>query len=155
MEELKSSNKKLMFQLANMENPTVRDAAPILTTELEESFHEQITAKDSELKTTTEQYTLEILAKNEEISRLKDELDMANEKVIALEKAQGVLDLYKKKLEDVSDMKQKNWELQEVNKGLKERLQRQDTIDSESSSVKQALAFYKEQLTAEKEKTAT
>ena len=106
MEELKSQNKKLMFQLSNLDGPTGRSINPIVTSELEESFHEKITAKDSQLKTTTEQYQTELNEKDKEISRLRDELDMANEKILALEKAQGVLDLYKKKLEEVSDMKQ-------------------------------------------------
>ena len=83
MEELRSANKKLMFQLSNNELPTP-DMSPIVTSELEESFAERITAYDTELKTTTDQYVSELKIKDKEISRLKDELDVVNEKVISL-----------------------------------------------------------------------
>jgi len=50
-------------------------------------------------------------AHDTELSRLKDEIDFANEKIISLSKLENTLDIYKKKLEEMNDLKQKHTEL--------------------------------------------
>lgn len=79
---------------------------------------------------------------------------MVNDKVIDFEKAQETLGFYKKKLEQAGDVKQKNWELTEMNKQLQLNIQRSSSVDADNSNVKQALAYFKEQLAQEKERTA-
>ena len=90
-----------------------------------------------------------------ELTQLKDELDVANERNIQLQKAETQLELYKKRLEDLNSYKRKVKELEEAKKELQERLEDKETDTSGTLGLKQSLNFYKEQLTAEKDKAAS
>jgi myosin protein heavy chain len=84
----------------------------------------------------------------------KDEVDVANEKLIHLSKVERDLELYKKRLEDLNGYKKKLKEMHEINESLKERLNRLDDDSASASSLKQMLNYYKDQVSVEKEKAA-
>lgn len=60
----------------------------------------------------------------EEVSKLKDELDVANERILKLSEVQETLELYKKRMSDDDYQKKKIKDLGGINEQLKERLHR-------------------------------
>eukprot|EP00358_Blepharisma_japonicum_P003888 CAMPEP_0202949902 /NCGR_PEP_ID=MMETSP1395-20130829/16726_1 /ASSEMBLY_ACC=CAM_ASM_000871 /TAXON_ID=5961 /ORGANISM="Blepharisma japonicum, Strain Stock R1072" /LENGTH=708 /DNA_ID=CAMNT_0049653335 /DNA_START=53 /DNA_END=2176 /DNA_ORIENTATION=- len=93
-------------------------------------------------------------AHTDELRMTKDELDMAQEKLIQLGKVESTLELYKKRLEDLSTYKKKVKELQEEKNSLEETIKQNETNMSEIITLKQTLNFYKDQISQEKERSA-
>ncbi|CAG9324491.1 HOOK3_2 [Blepharisma stoltei] len=90
-----------------------------------------------------------------EILKLRDELDMAHEKIIQLSKAEATLDIYKKRLEELNQYKIKVKDIQDERDSLKDKLAQYEEDVNGAHSLEQTLNYYKEQFSAEKEKSAT
>ncbi|CAG9327795.1 hk_2 [Blepharisma stoltei] len=90
----------------------------------------------------------------DEIVKLKDELDMAQERDIQLNKAEATLELYKKKLEELSQFKTKAKDLEEERDLLKDKIAKYEENVHDVCGLQQTLSYYKEQFSAEKDKNA-
>ena len=89
-----------------------------------------------------------------EVSRLRDDLDVANEKIINMGKTEATLEVYKKRLEDNNVLKKKIKDLDKENAKLKERLKECAEGITELDSLKSTLEYFKEQHSKEKERVA-
>lgn len=89
-----------------------------------------------------------------EISNLRDEVDVAHEKILNMSKTEATLELYKKRLEDGNVLKKKIQDLEKDNKSLKDSLKQYDEDITELENLKTTMNFFKEQHTKEKERVA-
>jgi chromosome segregation ATPase len=149
-EQLKSKNQDLENELTTKYSPRKVKGAQVDATLRE--LDEQLTQKEAlieELKTKNS----EMKKQHEiEISFLKDELDVTHEKIIHLSKAESTLELYKKRLEDLNNLKKKLKEANEAKEALIEKLKSYEDENSDLTNLKQTIAFYKEQFDSEKER---
>mmetsp|Transcript_22484 Transcript_22484/g.22195 ORF Transcript_22484/g.22195 Transcript_22484/m.22195 type:complete len:729 (-) Transcript_22484:13-2199(-) len=90
----------------------------------------------------------------DEIVKIKDELDVAQERNIQLNKIEGTLELYKKKLEELSQFKTKAKDLEEERDLLKDKIAKYEENVHDVCGLQQTLSYYKEQFSAEKDKNA-
>ena len=89
-----------------------------------------------------------------EMSALRDELDVASDKIMNLNKVEGTLEMYKKRVEDINVLKNKIKDLESANKDAKNELKMYKGDIEEVENLKQTLNYFKEQHTKEKEKVA-
>ena len=89
-----------------------------------------------------------------EMSALRDELDVASDKIMNLNKVEGTLEMYKKRVEDINVLKNKIKDLENANKDAKNELKMYKGDIEEVENLKQTLNYFKEQHTKEKEKVA-
>lgn len=89
-----------------------------------------------------------------EMSALRDELDVASDKIMNLNKVEGTLEMYKKRVEDINVLKNKIKDLEKANKDAKDELKMYKGDIEEVENLKQTLNYFKEQHTKEKEKVA-
>ena len=71
-----------------------------------------------------------------EINKLKDELDVANAKVISLSQAEKTLQQYKRRVETLSSVKIKLKEVEKLNENLKEQLEIKEIETENTNSLK-------------------
>lgn len=89
-----------------------------------------------------------------EIATLKDELDIANERLAQTVRLENALEKYKRRAEETTVAKGKLKEIETYNRALQDKLQ---TLEEERVTVTQlqhSLSIYKEQLAQEKERSA-
>eukprot|EP00359_Climacostomum_virens_P000525 CAMPEP_0204900060 /NCGR_PEP_ID=MMETSP1397-20131031/2234_1 /ASSEMBLY_ACC=CAM_ASM_000891 /TAXON_ID=49980 /ORGANISM="Climacostomum Climacostomum virens, Strain Stock W-24" /LENGTH=742 /DNA_ID=CAMNT_0052068129 /DNA_START=198 /DNA_END=2426 /DNA_ORIENTATION=- len=152
VKELKNANADLLTELARKAGPS--KGSIIEQTGNSAEFDTQLFQRDqliAELKTALADQKKIFQA---QIQALKDENDVANEKMIHLSKVERDLELYKKRLEDLNSYKKKLKEMQEINDSMKDRLNRMDEDSASVGNLKQMLNYYKEQVNVEKEKAA-
>ena len=89
-----------------------------------------------------------------EISNLRDELDVAHEKILNQSKTEATLEVYKKRLEDSNIVKKKMQDLEKENKSVKEHLKQYEEDILELENLKNTLNYFKDQHTIEKERVA-
>ncbi|CAG9329763.1 HOOK3_3 [Blepharisma stoltei] len=90
-----------------------------------------------------------------EASSLRDELDVAHEKIMQLTKVEATLEQYKKRLEDVNTYKKKIKDLEDEKEALEKSLNNYENEEFGAQDMKQALDYYKEQYQIEKERSAS
>ena len=89
-----------------------------------------------------------------ELAALRDDLDIANERLAQTSKVESALETYKKKAEEGTLAKKKLKEVETYNRTLQDRVQ---TLEEERATLTQlqhSLSIYKDQLTQEKERSA-
>ena len=84
-----------------------------------------------------------------EMSALRDELDVASDKIMNLNKVEGTLEMYKKRVEDINVLKNKIKDLESANKDAKNELKMYKGDIEEVENLKQTLNYFKEQHTKE------
>ena len=114
----------------------------------------QLGQKDQTIQDLRSQITELKKQHNNELNNIRDEFDVANEKVLQLSKVEGTLEMYKKRVEDINVLKNKIKDLEKINKDSKEELNMYKTEIDEVENMKQTLNYFKEQYTKEKERVA-
>lgn len=150
--ELKNANIDLLADINRFSSPM---KGSLLETTGSSELEAQVMQRDQtivELKNALLDQKKAYLA---QIQALKDEGDVANEKLIHLSKVERDLELYKKRLEDLNSYKKKLKEMQDINEAMKDRLNRLDDDSANVGNLKQMMNYYKEQVNVEKEKAAT
>lgn len=89
-----------------------------------------------------------------EISTLKDELDVLNEKNLHLLKVESTLEVYKKRLEDSNVLKKRIQELEKDLKNSKDQLKQYEEDVAEVEKFKQTIDYFTEQHANDKERVA-
>lgn len=90
-----------------------------------------------------------------EIAEIRDDLDVANERILQLRSLEGTLEKLKQKSEEAAAARKKLQELQTYNDSLCERLRLFEEAQTSGLSVHETLAVYKDQLTQEKNISVT
>jgi protein HOOK1 len=143
----------LQKQLKDLE--TEMDKRPKKTGEISTTILEnQLSQKDQTIQDLRSEIG-EIKKKHSaEISSLRDEIDVASDKILNLSKVESTLEMYKKRVEDINVLKNKIKDLEKSNKDLKDELKMYKGDIEEVENLKQTLNYFKEQHTKEKEKVA-
>jgi chromosome segregation ATPase len=93
---------ELQDKVEGYENPQTGPARfKALNVELEAKIDQSA----QEIKQLNKQIKADTKRHESECSKLKDEIDFANEKIINLAKLEGTVEIYKKKLEEMNDLK--------------------------------------------------
>ena len=153
--EILAERDVLKKQLKDLENEIEKKnskkfPSDLNTTQLESSLSQ----KENIIQELRSQNAEQKKVHSIEISALKDELDVANEKIIQLNKVESTLEMYKKRLEDNNILKKKIQDLEKDNKSIRDNLKQYEEDISEFENLKQTLGFFKEQYTKEKERVA-
>lgn len=103
----------------------------------------QLSNLNADLKSSTEK----------EINKLRDELDVANNKVFQLSQSEKTLQQYKKRLESLSSVKIKLQDLEKQNEELLDQLEIKDAELETLSSLKRSIKSLKDEIAAERNNT--
>jgi protein HOOK3 len=109
-----------------------------------------LTEKDIKIMQLTNQLTDLRTSNEKEISKLKDELDLATNKIISLTQCEKTLNQYKKRLESLSSVKVKLQNVEKQNEELLEQLEMKDVELENLNSYKKNLKMVKDDLAAER-----
>lgn len=90
-----------------------------------------------------------------EMTNLRDELDIANERLAQTVKLENALEMYKRKAEEGTVAKKKLKEIETFNKNLQEKLQAAEEERGTVTQLQHSLSIYKDQLSQEKERSAS
>ena len=153
--EILAERDVLKKQLKDLENEIEKKnskkfPSDLNTTQLESSLSQ----KENIIQELRSQNAEQKKVHSIEISALMDELDVANEKIIQLNKVESTLEMYKKRLEVNNILKKKIQDLEKDNKSIRDNLKQYEEDISEFENLKQTLGFFKEQYTKEKERVA-
>eukprot|EP00357_Protocruzia_adherens_P011472 CAMPEP_0114992854 /NCGR_PEP_ID=MMETSP0216-20121206/12186_1 /TAXON_ID=223996 /ORGANISM="Protocruzia adherens, Strain Boccale" /LENGTH=837 /DNA_ID=CAMNT_0002356393 /DNA_START=5871 /DNA_END=8381 /DNA_ORIENTATION=+ len=135
-------------QIHLAENQKIKSSLMLGTTEVE--YEKKIAQLQAELNTKTQSFgelkqtckTLETKYE-EENQKLKDELDLLNERVYQMSKNEASLENYKKKFESYTDLKKRNKELDALVNQYEDKANSYDTMTNELESLQKAVNFYK------------
>jgi protein HOOK3 len=146
-EDLKNklSDFSKQIQRDTSRNPTGSPSQ--LSLELEVQLHE----KDKLIKELNASLSTSMKEHAAEVRRLKDEIDVSNDKLLQLSKAESTIEMYRKKLEDFNRIKAKNKELEDIKKELEDKLALIEEGASGQVSLAQAKNYYKIQFEKEQE----
>lgn len=89
-----------------------------------------------------------------EMAALRDDLDIANERLAQTSKLENALEAYKKKAEEGTIAKKKLKEVETYNRTLQDKLQTLEEERATFTQLQHSLSIYKEQLSQEKERSA-
>lgn len=90
----------------------------------------------------------------EEARALKEELEMANERVIHLSKSEAMIDMYKRKVEGTQDLKFRLREAEEERDRFREQLEVRRKEGAADQHMKQVVDYFKAQVEEEKRERA-
>ncbi|OMJ70926.1 hypothetical protein SteCoe_30993 [Stentor coeruleus] len=154
-ENLMDERDALKKQLKDLENEIDKKSAKKFPGDMNLTQLEmQVSQKDNTIQELRTQIS-ELKKQNSiEVSTLRDDLDVANEKIMQLGKIEGTLEMYKKRLEDNNVLKKKIQDLEKDNKNFKDKLYQYEQDIAEVESLKQTMNYFKEQHTKEKERVA-
>ena len=150
--EERARNKELRRQMEELAASIVRvEAKPdVVTIDLEAQLQERnatILALSKQLEDVKKTHLFEITA-------LRDELDVANERLMQIPKLETALESYKRKAEDGNSAKRQITKLEDTIETLQKRIQQLEDERTKVTQAHHSLAVYKDQLTQEKEKSA-
>lgn len=150
--ELAETRKEHELYKSRLPKMTVPDEeGTALTLELETQVA-QLTEINKEL---TQQLAEQRKKHTAEMTEIKDDLDVANERIIQLRSLEGTLEKLKQKSEEAAAARKKSQELQIYCDSLCERLRVFEETQTSGLPVHETLAVYKEQLTLEKSLSVT
>lgn len=89
-----------------------------------------------------------------ELAALRDDLDIAHERLAQTSKLESALEAYKKKAEEGAVAKKKLKEVETYNRTLQDKLQALEEERATLTQLQHSLSIYKDQLTQEKERSA-
>jgi len=141
IEDLKARNQTLEEELLRRVCPDLPGRDSLMTT-----LEANVSQKDRALISLQAQLEEERRITETKLAALRDEVDVANERISRTAGTEATLVKYKKKLEDMAEVKAKVKRLHEENEDLKQQLKGLKEV-SESQAILQ------KQTTAEKEKT--
>ena len=143
--ETRKEHDLFVIRVGKMTGSEIEDSA--LTLELETQIAKLAETNKELERQLTEQRKSHIL----EISELRDELDISNERILQLGKLEGTLEKLQQKSEELVANKKKTAELQSYCDSLCEQIR----VMKETTPLIDTLAVYKEQLTQEKSVSVT
>lgn len=150
--EERARNKELRRQLEELAGSMARvNTQPdVVKIDLEAQLQERNAANLALLK------QLEDVKKTHlfEMAALRDELDVANERLMQIPKLETALESYKRKVEDGNSAKRQIAKLEDTIETLQKRIQQLEDERTKVTQAHHSLAVYKDQLTQEKEKSA-
>ncbi|CAG9328558.1 unnamed protein product [Blepharisma stoltei] len=152
--EIASERDELKVMNTNLESELVKKSPSILSpditfVELESKISEKegkLTVIQEELKETKKKY-------ENEIARLRDEVDIADSNNIRLQQAEKSLQQYKKKCENMVNASKKLSEVSKQNDYLQKKINSMEEEINDFNKISKAAGYLKEQLGHEKEKS--
>ncbi|OMJ74393.1 hypothetical protein SteCoe_26689 [Stentor coeruleus] len=159
---LKATNQKITqerdeFQLINtdLRNEISKKSRMYLTEFSADSNELELALAEKENKVMQLTNSLnDVKASSEkEMSKLRDELDVATSKIYQLSQAEKTLQQYKKRIETLSDIKIKMQEVQKQNDELKEQLEMKDLELERINTFKREIKVLKNDLANERKNT--
>lgn len=149
----RARNKELRRQLEDLAADLARSSTKpdVLKIDLEAQLQERNASNLALIK------QLEDMQKTHafEMAALRDELDVANERLLRIPKLENAVETYKRKAEDGSSAKRQIAKLEETIETLQTRIRQMEDERAKVTQAHHSLAVYKDQLTQEKEKSAS
>lgn len=117
-------------------------------------YENQLLAKNDQISDLQQELIKSEAKFFSEIRRLKDELDIQSERIQQLNSLESSLETYKKRLEEQAGLKRQIKELGNAKAELQEKLKKTDEIETHLGQLQRSAELLKEQLKLEKEKNA-
>lgn len=160
--KLENSNiekNSLKASLNELESDLRKRSGSRSTTEIESfirlEYENQLLAKNDEIRDLQQELTKSETKSFSEIRRLKDELDVQSERLQQFSSLEASVETYKKRLEDQASLKRQVRELTSARSELQEKMRRTEEVEVHLAQLQRSSDLLKEQLKLEKEKQAT
>lgn len=149
----------LKASLNELESDLRKRSGSRSTTEIESfirlEYENQLLAKNDQISDLQQELTKSETKSFSEIRRLKDELDVQAESLQQLTSLEASVEAYKKRLEDQASLKRQIKELTNARTELQEKMKRTEEVEVHLAQLQRSSELLKEQLKLEKEKNAT
>jgi hypothetical protein len=106
-EALSTKATEMEAEVGKLKSPDKSSVTKTIATELGMEYDVAIRRKDQIIEKLNEQIQSERVDHELAVAKVKDELDVAQENILTLQKAAETLELYKKRITDGQDMKKK------------------------------------------------
>jgi len=152
LSEERARNKELRRQLEELAGDMARvhTQPDVVKIDLESQLQERNAANLALIKQLEDVQKTHVF----EMVALRDELDVANERLMQIPKLETALESYKRKAEDGNSAKRQIIKLEDTIETLQKRIQQLEDERTKVTQAHHSLAVYKDQLTQEKEKSA-
>jgi hypothetical protein len=150
--KLTQEKDELLLVITDLKSELSRKTKPAISQYTADSNDVELRLSEKEVKIMQLTNHLNEVKKSseKEISRLKDEIDIANSKVISLTQAEKNLQRYKKQVETLSTVKIQLQELQNENRDLKEQIEMKEIEIENTSSLKRTIKMLKDDIATER-----
>ncbi|CDW90673.1 UNKNOWN [Stylonychia lemnae] len=112
----------------------------------------EIDLKNKKIRELLKEKTAAEKRYEEDYQALRDELDVTKEKIIQLSKNEAIIEVYKKKIQDMAQLKSDYKDMQDRNQRLVESLEILEKEKGNNKNLKQYVQYLEEQLNSEKSK---